>query len=65
MGVLSRASLAEMIMAKKISSEDRHRDWGQLKSPMVALGPKLERYNPEPNAVHCGAVSGNEADTRI
>ena len=44
-------------MAKKISSKDRHEDWGQLKSPMVMLGPKLERYDPGPTAVHGEVIS--------
>ena len=52
-------------MAKKISSKDRQGDWGQLKSPMVTIGPKLERYNLGSSAVHGRAVSGNEADTGI
>ena len=53
------------MMAKEISFEDRNRDWCQLKSPMIMFGPKLERYNPGPTAVHGGAVTSNEVDTRI
>ena len=50
-------------MVKEISSEDRNGDWGQLKSPMIMFGPKLERYNPGTNAGHGGTISGNKADT--
>ena len=55
----------EMMMAKEISSEDRNRDWGHLKSPMIMFGLKSERYNPVPTALHSGAFNSNEADTRI
>ena len=54
-----------MMMAKEVSSKDRNRDRGQLKSPMIMFGLELERYVPGPTAVHGGAVSSNEADTGI
>ena len=55
----------EMMMAKEISSEDRKGDWGQLKSPMIMFGHKLERYDPGHTAVHGRAVSSKEVNTRI
>ena len=55
----------QMMMAKEISSEDRNRDWGHLKSPMIMFRPELERYDPGPTAAHGGAVSSKKTDSGI